>query len=367
MPIADRVASAWRALGVGRWFLLFAVTLAVAAVLLIRYELEPVPTSFRASVAARKITFTLADDPDRHNAGIFNSTRVHLVLLDPTLLQPDQGAAFRCVSNAAFQDVELLRMAIPENTRVSLEADDDGILHYSLLLPKDAAGPFLTLGGGKIAPRDLPCTPAQSSGTAARLVPGNWRIQPDDPASPFRFSVEFLHGRSGSAPLRETMLPIEPASDLLIQSPSDPGEASQSSQSGATTGSGNSSHSKDKNELHYTLSGRNLPIVDDLVLKSLTRSQIQALSFQPGSGALKIIVTGTAVQITSNVGAQETDRTESRYAPLRPFLFNHAIGSIGGLLSGIAALLSAYFTLHTILDAKRKSLEDPTVPPKKVG
>jgi len=113
----------------------------ISGYFLARLTNQPIPTVFRANLRTRSLVFVAGTNPD--SEGIFNSdfSRVTLTLTTPAHLEP-AGPSYSgehlappilCVANTVFDRVRLVNMTVPENLRVALDAESDGLLRYTLI------------------------------------------------------------------------------------------------------------------------------------------------------------------------------------------------------------------------------------------
>lgn len=328
----SRLWATKRYIKVWHWLVALTILLAGSFCALVYYAVQPVPTSLKVTAAVRKLSFNIAEDAN--NAGIFNSSRVDIVLTDPVILHPDQGPDLRCSASTSFQHVTLLRMSASQNMHFTLSVGENNSLHYSLRRPLNSPDPFLVLSDEGPAPKNLPCTLANDIQPASKkidLAPGNWRIQTTESGIPLDFSVRFLkpHGKL----LQESNLALTALSDMALE--------------GVTP-----SH-EPNNEIRYNDSGEIKPLTDDLELEGVSRGTISDMTFDPASGSLHVVASGLINRITAVTGKMTEERNDARYAALQQFISNKVLDSLGLFLTGVGTLFSGYVALHDFLRRNR--------------
>ena len=292
-----------------------------------------VPTTFRANLHTRRLTFVAGANPD--SAGIFNSDfdRVTLTLTNPARLEPSRpdnstGPPDRpamCVANTVLDSIKLASISIPEDLHVALDAEPDGRLRYTLTSPPRTPDPTVT-----VALDNRSDTSHLACDTKLPKHPvGEWRIRPSEPNEPIEFLVSFLppkaspfsaHDSPSYAPSPEERVVLASPTRLLLDcAPVD--EAAPC-------------------ELRLIRSGRKIEVKDGLVLKDLSGASIQQLAFDPAHTRLSMAVVGSAKYIGVEVGQEEISQADLVYSAFKPKSLSGFVSSMAGIAGAIIALVA---------------------------
>ncbi|HVW77565.1 MAG TPA: hypothetical protein VHB45_08120 [Alloacidobacterium sp.] len=332
-PYRQKAQARYKRLG------LWAISFAICGVVFLAawFFVRPLPSMrFHATASVQSVSFRLGSWPD--SAGIFNSdiARINLIPTSPVTLHSDDGSSIRCSAGSSFMGVRVVSMSTAPRQNVSLEAQQDGLLHYALMPEFRADKPSGTHPeelsvsiqlDEKSNVRGVACEKA-----ASELKPGIWRMTARSPGLPLEFSIDFTpafghekHNPASSptGPEPEREIPLADDSSIQLRGIGE-----------NTTGSGN--------QIQLLFSGRHIPFSEGLALEGLHDTSIAVLSYRVGSHSLDIDFAGVARKVKIKSGGGQIQQSENHFGVLFPEktaeIFT-ALATFFGAAASMAAVL----------------------------